>query len=184
MSVDILRTGWDQRRSLVQYSFTSRKPEGSLGRTAQDGHLDSHTAPELFRFLWTTFAILEMSHRNEKRLAPSLKNATTTPQLGLLASQLHYKSGPKALPCRHPQQTGLLLFFSSHNEVKRFITNVARWKKCKWRIPQTVSSNTGFFHEGCCLVHECVDVVDMNTETNVWYNLLTYIVSMIIVRSV
>ena len=24
-----------------------RKPEGSLGRKAQDGHLDSHTAPEL-----------------------------------------------------------------------------------------------------------------------------------------
>ena len=24
-----------------------RKPEGSLGRTAQDGHLDSHTAPEI-----------------------------------------------------------------------------------------------------------------------------------------
>ena len=24
-----------------------RKPEASLGRTAQDGHLDSHTAPEL-----------------------------------------------------------------------------------------------------------------------------------------
>ena len=23
------------------------KPEGSLGRTAQDGHLDSHTVPEL-----------------------------------------------------------------------------------------------------------------------------------------
>ena len=28
-------------------SFRPRKPEGSLGRTAQDGHLDSHTAPEL-----------------------------------------------------------------------------------------------------------------------------------------
>ena len=26
-----------------------RKPEGSLGRTAPDGHLDSHTAPELCR---------------------------------------------------------------------------------------------------------------------------------------
>ena len=25
-----------------------RKPKGSLGRTAQDGHLDSHTAPELY----------------------------------------------------------------------------------------------------------------------------------------
>ena len=28
-------------------SLHPRKPEGSLGRTAQDGHLDSHTAPEL-----------------------------------------------------------------------------------------------------------------------------------------
>ena len=31
-----------------------RKPEGSLGRTAQDGHLDSHTAPEL----WATVTLL------------------------------------------------------------------------------------------------------------------------------
>ena len=29
-------------------ALRSRKPEGSLGRTAQDGHLDSHTAPELW----------------------------------------------------------------------------------------------------------------------------------------
>ena len=28
-------------------SLRPQKPEGSLGRTAQDGHLDSHTAPEL-----------------------------------------------------------------------------------------------------------------------------------------
>ena len=28
-------------------SLRPRKPEGSLGRTAQEGHLDSHTAPEL-----------------------------------------------------------------------------------------------------------------------------------------
>ena len=28
-------------------SLCPRKPDGSLGRTAQDGHLDSHTAPEL-----------------------------------------------------------------------------------------------------------------------------------------
>ena len=27
-----------------------RKPEGSLGRKAQDGHLDFHTAPELIEF--------------------------------------------------------------------------------------------------------------------------------------
>ena len=42
-------------------SLRPRKPEGSLGRTAQDGHLDSHTAPELcagvdapFRFMTDT----------------------------------------------------------------------------------------------------------------------------------
>ena len=42
-----LGTSCDQCRSMVQYCFTSTEPEGSLGRTAQDGHLDSHTAPEL-----------------------------------------------------------------------------------------------------------------------------------------
>ena len=29
-------------------SLRRRKPEGSLGRTAQDVHLDSHTVPELW----------------------------------------------------------------------------------------------------------------------------------------
>ena len=48
MSVDILGTSCDQCRSTVQKSL--RKPEGSLGQTAQDGHLDSHTAPELLPF--------------------------------------------------------------------------------------------------------------------------------------
>ena len=32
-------------------SLRPRKPEGSLGRTAQDGHLDSQTAPELWVLL-------------------------------------------------------------------------------------------------------------------------------------
>ena len=32
-------------------SLRPRKPEGSLGRTAQDVHLDSHTAPELRTFM-------------------------------------------------------------------------------------------------------------------------------------
>ena len=30
-------------------ALRQRKPESSLGRTAQDVHLDSHTAPELGR---------------------------------------------------------------------------------------------------------------------------------------
>ena len=33
---------------MVQYRFTSTETQKfSIGRTAQDGHLDSHTAPEL-----------------------------------------------------------------------------------------------------------------------------------------
>ena len=32
-------------------SLRPRKPEGSLGQTAQDVHLDSHTAPELDFFI-------------------------------------------------------------------------------------------------------------------------------------
>ena len=31
----------------LNIALRPRKPEGSLGRTDQDGHLDSHTAPEL-----------------------------------------------------------------------------------------------------------------------------------------
>ena len=34
--------------SYKNIALRPRKPEGSLGRTAQDGHLDSHTAPELW----------------------------------------------------------------------------------------------------------------------------------------
>ena len=42
-------------------SLRPRKPEGSLGRTAQDVHLDSHTAPELWgkRDQHTTFNTLD-----------------------------------------------------------------------------------------------------------------------------
>ena len=38
-------------------SSRPRKPEGSLGRTAHDGHLDSHTAPELWSSQQRTDAI-------------------------------------------------------------------------------------------------------------------------------
>ena len=52
MSSDV---GWhirDQLRPMPKhgsiYLYVHGKPEGSLGRTAQDGQLDSHTAPELW----------------------------------------------------------------------------------------------------------------------------------------
>ena len=43
-------------------SLCPRKPEGSLGRTAQDVHLDSHTAPELW-FCETQRSEFNCDHR-------------------------------------------------------------------------------------------------------------------------
>ena len=59
-------------------SLRPRKPEGSLGRTAQEVHLDSHTAPELSMlllltsraYLWTTSSVLltRVAHQESKLL--------------------------------------------------------------------------------------------------------------------
>ena len=54
-------------------SLRPRKPEGSLGRTAQDGHLDSHTAPELWKtlalFLKAYIAVTTLSDDAHERLS-------------------------------------------------------------------------------------------------------------------
>ena len=48
MLVNILGTRFvTNAEARFNNSLRPRKPEGSLGRTAQDVHLDSHTAPEL-----------------------------------------------------------------------------------------------------------------------------------------
>ena len=50
-------------------SLRPRKQEGLLGRTAQDGHLDSHTAPELCGGGWGERQIIYLSlhchHQND-----------------------------------------------------------------------------------------------------------------------
>ena len=46
-------------------SLRPRKPDGSLGRTAQDVHLDSHTAPELC-ILPSTTAVFSYAIRSRK----------------------------------------------------------------------------------------------------------------------
>ena len=54
LMLNVLRcqlTYWGQVVTNAEARFNNslrpRKPEGSLGRTAQDIHLNSHTAPEL-----------------------------------------------------------------------------------------------------------------------------------------
>ena len=44
-------------------ALSPRKPEGSLGRTAQDGHLDSHTAPELCYYKMHLLTKYSLCHR-------------------------------------------------------------------------------------------------------------------------
>ena len=47
-------------------SLRPRKPEGSLGRTAQDVHLDSHTAPELCAILCSFSYLYQSEHTSNK----------------------------------------------------------------------------------------------------------------------
>ena len=48
ISLIFVRPKKDNRwRMILSIALRPRKPEGSLGRTAQDGHHNSHTAPEL-----------------------------------------------------------------------------------------------------------------------------------------
>ena len=51
MSSDVswhIRDNETSAETWFNIALRPRKPEGSLGRTAQDGHLDSHTAPEVW----------------------------------------------------------------------------------------------------------------------------------------
>ena len=52
-------------------SLRPRKPEGSLGRTAQDVHLDSHTAPELRKRSGKTIYIIVEKERQANKLVGS-----------------------------------------------------------------------------------------------------------------
>ena len=56
-------------------SLRPRKPEGSLGRTAQDGHLDSHTAPELCKNYNLLTFYLKSFHMSDIRLINVHKEA-------------------------------------------------------------------------------------------------------------
>ena len=55
MLTDILILGTSETDAEAWFNIAlrQRKPAGLLGRTAQDGHLDSHTAPELYIYKFT-----------------------------------------------------------------------------------------------------------------------------------
>ena len=57
-----------------------QKPEGSLGWTAQDGHLDSHTAPKLchFYFFQTHLKIRRRKQKKKKRWSKSISYSSNS----------------------------------------------------------------------------------------------------------
>ena len=67
-------------------SLRPRKPEGSLGRTAQDGHLDSHTAPELCT-QHTTFNTLD--NWGHKTPTQSKRKRTRKKRLKVMARNMY-----------------------------------------------------------------------------------------------
>ena len=76
-------------------SLRPRKPEGSLGRTAQDGHLDSHTAPELCFFLEFEFEFFpHFSPTGDRRC--ELNSSSSFPSISLW--------GFYSVTCIHPPQ--------------------------------------------------------------------------------
>ena len=84
-------------------SLRPRKPEGSLGRTAQDVHLDSHTAPELcagIKMEGLLYPASKIRHRwpriwNKRRICNRIRKA--------------------ALPCPCIWTAGRLVIYSSAN---------------------------------------------------------------------
>ena len=60
---------------LVQCSFTSTETVGLLGRGAEDGHLDFHKVPELWRQLW----IFEEREKPERNLTEALLLTSLAP---------------------------------------------------------------------------------------------------------
>ena len=74
-----------------------RKSEGSLGRTAQDGHLDSHTAPELLKkSCYTTIKCTVLQACMCALFSPEIVQALAVKGLTLLKSSVYGHPSPVA----------------------------------------------------------------------------------------
>ena len=77
-------------------SLRPRKPEGSLGRTAQDGHLDSHTAPELCtgQLLKVAAEFIDLCHWKECRVCTVDRSEASSSE-----SSISGRRGVRGLGC-------------------------------------------------------------------------------------
>ena len=79
-------------------SLRPRKPEGSLGRTAQDVHLDSHTAPEL---CWCFFGPVSLLRRRERAMQFKFNAALLSSESETMITKDYITDGEKS-PRRPP----------------------------------------------------------------------------------
>ena len=73
-----------------------RKPEGSLGRTAQDVHLDSHTAPELCARLFLQSYLYPNLSVGADRVAGQLRGDKECPFSGVTKSGRVWRKVPES----------------------------------------------------------------------------------------
>ena len=78
-------------------SLRPRKPEGSLGRTAQDVHLDSHTAPELLATSAFISALWLFLNTQKTKVPVLAKPDSLLKRLGVLPWYYHAPKTPNAL---------------------------------------------------------------------------------------
>ena len=104
-------------------SLRPRKPEGSLGRTAQDVHLDSHTAPELCVIRDTTASVVYRvsgvtSYHPKRRRTPfgqQAARATVLRKQGHKLYPAHHGSAP-LMDQPHSPHSPWDSFFSLNNK--------------------------------------------------------------------
>ena len=93
MSVDKSGTSWDQCVNFFfNFALRPRKPWGSFGRTAQDVHLDSHTALELWmlRSFSVALHIYTATDQRDYWGRGAHLNFYTAPELWIIAAVSKY----------------------------------------------------------------------------------------------
>ena len=97
-------------------SLRPRKPEGSLGRTAQDVHIDSHTAPELcLQYMFSRLVFKTFSSPNSSCIFPMVCRSSSQP-VSLFSRKLeHHHSAPPLETLATTIDTLNTIIFSTSN---------------------------------------------------------------------
>ena len=98
-------------------SLRPRKPEGSLGRTAQDVHLDSHTAPELcLVILGSTSTVIHSVNHAYSEIGPEVRCDLSRLLARKITKRIH-SSKPASL--NRPIYISIYLYIYIYNHLQK-----------------------------------------------------------------